>query len=57
MAGFAEKNTRTGNRILAKLPPKEQERLLPRFEIARLERGQVLYEPGEIIRYARKSKA
>jgi CRP-like cAMP-binding protein len=39
------------NRLLAALPVKEYERLLAGFEPVRLTYGEVLYEPGEQMRY------
>jgi CRP-like cAMP-binding protein len=45
-------NTRVTNRILAALPRKEQDRLLPHLELVTLEQGQVLHEAGGPIRYA-----
>src|ERR1700722_20338368 len=41
----------TANRILALLPPKDFERLRAQLKPLALRFGQVLYEPGEAIRY------
>jgi CRP-like cAMP-binding protein/PAS domain-containing protein len=41
----------TPNRLLAALPPKEYERLLPGLEPLKLTYGDVLYEPGEQMQY------
>jgi len=42
----------TQNRLLAALPAKEYKRLLAGLELVRLSYGDVLYEPGEQMRYA-----
>jgi len=42
----------TPNRLLASLPAKEYERLLAGLELVKLSYGDVLYEPGEQMRYA-----
>ncbi len=39
------------NRLLATLPKKEYERLLPKLKTVRLDLGEVLYEPGDAIKY------
>jgi CRP-like cAMP-binding protein len=39
------------NRVLASIPPKEYQRLLPQLELVTLEFGQILYQPGKTIRY------
>ena len=41
----------TPNRLLAALPAKEYERLLPGLEPVKLTYGEVLYEPGEQMRH------
>jgi CRP-like cAMP-binding protein len=41
----------TLNRLLAALPPKEYEQLLPALEPVKLTYGDVLYEPGEEMQY------
>lgn len=40
------------NRLLAALPEDVIERMLPQMEKVLLARGEVLYEPGELIKYA-----
>jgi CRP-like cAMP-binding protein len=45
-----EDGTHVENQILAALPRKEQDRILPQLRLLSLERGQVLYQPGEAIR-------
>ena len=40
------------NHLLAALPNQEFERLLPRLELVALRLGDMLYEPGEQLRYA-----
>lgn len=40
------------NRLLAALEPKDYARLAPSLETVDLQRGKVLYESGEIVRYA-----
>lgn len=40
------------NRILATLPRDEYERLLPRLESVRLTQGKILYNAGDVVRYA-----
>ncbi len=40
-----------GNRLLAALPQEEYERLLPKLEPVSLPLKQILYEPGEPIKY------
>lgn len=39
------------NRLLAALPPKEYQRLLPELEHVVLEFGKILYEPGDTVRH------
>lgn len=39
------------NQLLAALPEKEYQRLLPRFELIPLVFGEVLYQPGERVEY------
>ena len=39
------------NRLLATLPKKEYERLLPKLKTVRLVLGEALYEPGDAIKY------
>jgi CRP-like cAMP-binding protein len=46
------KAIRGGNRLLAALPEEEYERLLPNFELAHLEKGEIIYVTGDRIRYA-----
>src|ERR1700730_3652738 len=41
-----------GNRLLARLPPKEYQRLLPRLQLVPLALKHVLYEPRSPIDYA-----
>ena len=41
----------TVNRLLATLPKKEYERMLPDLKRVPLDFGEVLYEPGDIIKY------
>ena len=41
----------TGNRLLAALPPREYQRLLPYLKPVALPFGDILYEPGELIRH------
>jgi CRP-like cAMP-binding protein len=41
-----------GNRLLARLPPEEYERLLPRLQLVQLTLKQVLFEPRSFIDYA-----
>lgn len=40
------------NRLLAALPREGFERLLPHLELTQLAKGDILYEPGDLIRYA-----
>ena len=40
-----------GNRLLATLPKNEYKRLLPMLKTVNLVLGEVLYEPGEAIKY------
>jgi CRP-like cAMP-binding protein len=49
MAGITSAGT--PNRLLATIPPREYERLLPAFEVVTLTYGEVLYEPGERMRH------
>ncbi len=39
------------NRLLAALPPKEYQRLLPELEHVVLDFGKILYEPGDTVRH------
>jgi CRP-like cAMP-binding protein len=39
------------NRLLARLPKNEYKRLLPKLKIVNLILGEVLYEPGDVIKY------
>ncbi len=39
------------NRLLATLPKNEYKRLLPKLKTVRLVLGEVLYEPGDVIKY------
>jgi len=39
------------NRLLATLPKSEYKRLLPKLKIVNLVLGEVLYEPGDVIKY------
>lgn len=39
------------NRLLATLPKNEYNRLLPKLKTVRLALGEVLYEPGDVIKY------
>ena len=40
-----------GNRMLATLPKAEYKRLLPALKLVNLPLGEVLYEPGQVIKY------
>jgi CRP-like cAMP-binding protein len=42
--------TRPANQILAALPPHQRERFLPHLNLVHLDRGHVLYEPGQWMR-------
>lgn len=42
----------TRNRILAALPREEYERLLPRMELVRLAKSRIVYNAGDVMRYA-----
>lgn len=39
------------NRLLAMLPPKEYERLLPKLKTVKLVLGEELYDPGDVIKH------
>src|SRR5436309_15570190 len=39
------------NRLLATLPKKDYQRLLPKLKTVNLVLGEVLYEPGDLIKY------
>ena len=52
MAGAASKRIAIRNRLLAGLPSKEYARILPCLTSVTLKPGQVLYEPGEVMRAA-----
>jgi CRP-like cAMP-binding protein len=41
-----------GNRLLARLPRDEYERLLPNLEVVRFPRNRILYEAGDEVRCA-----
>ena len=45
------KKNNVGNKILLDLPPRQLERLLPKFEVVELKLGELLYEPGGRIRH------
>jgi CRP-like cAMP-binding protein len=47
----AEKNTPVMNRLLAALPKKEYQRLLPALESVSLTFGDIIFEPGDRIRH------
>jgi len=47
----AKQNVPLANRLLAALPVKEYHRLLPALEQVTLDFGNILYEPGNIIRH------
>lgn len=47
----AKQNAPVSNRLLAALPRKEYQRLLPALEQVPLTFGDILYEPGDIIRH------
>jgi len=51
MTRYSEDGNVFSNRILAALPCDEQNRLCRHLEAVRLQRGQILHEPGEIIRH------
>lgn len=46
-----QKNTPVANRLLAALPAKDYQRLLPELEPVTLTFGDILFEPGETIRH------
>jgi CRP-like cAMP-binding protein len=48
---MTDKKTRTGNRVLASIPPKAREHLRAQLEPVTLAFGEVLYEPGKTIRH------
>src|SRR5664279_607665 len=48
---MTDKKNRTGNRVLASIPPKARERLRAQLEPVTLTFGEVLYEPGKTIRH------
>ena len=45
-------NSKVANSLLASLPYQEYERLLPHLELVRLTPGKILYNAGDVIRYA-----
>lgn len=47
----AAKQVPPSNRLLANLPPKDYQGLLKNLELVDLKFGEVLYEPGEVIRH------
>lgn len=51
MSIYSSSRNPVGNRLLAALPQEEYERLLPKLEPVTLSLRQILYEPGEPIKY------
>src|SRR4030095_11716717 len=51
MPQSAKSHEPVGNRLLAALPGKEYQRLRPHLKMVALSFGEVLYEPGEVIRH------
>ncbi len=51
MTKISKTKESVGNRLLAALPDKEYERLLPHIEVVTLELGRVLYESGGQLEY------